>query len=333
MSSENPNLIEAFNPEVHDSAEIAAAHLMVRQWQESEGQNTFSDILDSQIDLSTIQDTYIAPGGNFFVARQPLTDEIIGFVGLRNNGDGQGTVKRLAVVPDQQGQRIGPALVSELIDWARANGFTHLSLTTGKNEPAREKVYEHAGFVVTGEIPEHDDWVMELDLEQPAADLLFAEPTELTTLRTTLVRELIARSETSPELMARYHELGQEIAEKDDSGRAAVGLIIQMGLIRRDTGNYDSALEDFQDAYNYAVGMGFGDVADQLEELIRSIEAHEPSSEFLVNICQDVLSAEDCADLLAMPFDEALGYAYTLLMESGEVEDPTAFFVEKGLLE
>lgn len=227
MSGENPTPIESFNPEVHDSAEIAATHLLVRQWQESEGRNTFSDILDSQVDLTTIEDTYIAPGGNFFVARQPVTDEIIGFVALRNDGDGQGTLKRLAVVPDQQGQRIGPALVAELIDWARAHGFVHLTLTTGKDELAREKVYEHAGFAVTGEIPEHDDWVMELDLEPP----------------------------------------------------------------------------------------------------------YEQTSEFLASICQEVLSEEDCADLLALPFDEALGYAYTLLIESGEVEDPTTFFVEKGLLE
>lgn len=164
MSGERSVPIEGFNPELHDKAEIAATHLMVRQWQESEGRNTFSDILDSQIDLTTIEDAYIAPGGNFFVARQPITDEIIGFVALRNDGDGQGTVKRLAVVPDQQGQRIGPALVAELLDWARANGFTHLTLTTGKKELAREKVYEHAGFVVTGEILEHNDWVMELNL-------------------------------------------------------------------------------------------------------------------------------------------------------------------------
>lgn len=164
MSNEQSAAIEAFKPEAHDASEIAAAHLMVREWQENEGYNTFSDILDSQVDLSAIEDTYIKPGGNFFVARQPATNEIIGFVGLRNDGEGHGTVKRLAVIPNQQGQRLGSAMVAELIDWARSHGFTHLRLTTGKSETAREKVYEHAGFVVTGEIPEHDDWVMGLSL-------------------------------------------------------------------------------------------------------------------------------------------------------------------------
>jgi len=61
-------------------------------------------------------------------------------------------------------------------------------------------------------------------------------------------------------------------------------------------------------------------------------EKQEPTSAELAEACQEVLTEEDCAEIAGMPFDEALGYAFTLLIENG-IEDPEEFLKGKGLLE
>lgn len=166
MSGEIP-LIQSWTPEIGIMpSQIALAHLAVRQDQELEGTNTFSDIYDTQEDIAGLQQNYIESGGNFFVARTE-DGELKGFVGLKNNGDGTGTLKRLAVLPEFKGQGTGSALVGELVAWARENGFNKVKLQTGGDEQAKEFIYERVGFVVTGTVPkEHksDEWLMELSL-------------------------------------------------------------------------------------------------------------------------------------------------------------------------
>lgn len=154
----------------HESAitpsQIALAHLAVRQNQEIVGTNTFSDIHDTRNDLGALQQNYIDSGGNFFIALSH-DGRLKGFVGLRNDGGGVGALKRLAVLPEFENQGTGRSLVNELITWARDHGFHKIHLQTGGNEEAKSKIYEKAGFVVTGTVPkEHkaDEWLMELTL-------------------------------------------------------------------------------------------------------------------------------------------------------------------------
>lgn len=176
MSIETSALIAPYNPEIDAPADIAAAHLLVRQDQVLRGTNTFSDITDTQDDLTRLPETYLADGGEFLVARSPY-GELAGFVGLRNMGNGEVQLKRLSVLPEHQGQKIGPALVQELIRLAREKGYVKISLQTGGEEEAREKVYLPAGFVDTGRMPkEHktDEYLMELDLNHTQRE---AEPT------------------------------------------------------------------------------------------------------------------------------------------------------------
>lgn len=163
MDSEIVFEIEPFQPGKDTPADIALIHLSVRNWQEKVGQNTFSNILESQADLNKIERYYIDPGGNFFVARNPQK-KILGFIGLRNDGNGKGVIKRLSVRPDYQRQGIGKALVGNALDWARQNGFTKISLHTNIGEKARS-IYEKFGFKVVGFVEEHEDWTMELNLK------------------------------------------------------------------------------------------------------------------------------------------------------------------------
>jgi L-amino acid N-acyltransferase YncA len=70
-------------------------------------------------------------------------------------------------LPEFEHQGVGKALVSELITWARDNGFSKISLQTGGSEEAKTKIYEKVGFVVTGTVPKEyksDEWLMELSL-------------------------------------------------------------------------------------------------------------------------------------------------------------------------
>ena len=155
--------VKSFKTGVHDSSEIAKLHLASRRWQEKIGQNTFSNILESQKDLNGLEEYYITPGGNFFVAEN-TKGEVIGFIALRNDGDGKGTIKRLAVLPDYHRRGIARALVGELVDWAKQNGFSKLSLHTNIGEKARP-IYEQFGFKVVGFVDEHEDWAMEANLK------------------------------------------------------------------------------------------------------------------------------------------------------------------------
>ncbi|MDB5183145.1 MAG: hypothetical protein JWO47_929 [Candidatus Saccharibacteria bacterium] len=137
--------IETFNPNLHDSAVIAALHLQVRKEQVASGENTFTDILDSQLDLRNIGQFYVQPGGNFFIAQEISTGAIAGFVGIQNNGEGEGTLKRLAVLSNYRGHRLGSNLVSSVVDWALVSDLRHIVLSTGQREKARP-VYLAAGF-------------------------------------------------------------------------------------------------------------------------------------------------------------------------------------------
>ena len=140
--------------------EIAALHLKIRKWEEKVGQADFSGrLLSSQDDLKALDRYYIAGGGNFFVAKD-TSGNIIGFVGLKNKGDGHGAFKRLAVVPEWHRKGVGKALVGKAMQWAKEAGFTLLTLQTHSREHARP-LYEKFGFKVTGWVDEKQDWLME----------------------------------------------------------------------------------------------------------------------------------------------------------------------------
>lgn len=154
--------VAPFQTGIDVPADIAAIHLGIRNWQVETGQNTFRNILESQADLKALDQYYVEPGGNFFIARG-LGSSVIGFLGLRNDGEGNGVFKRLAVVPEWHRKGVARALVGEAMDWAGETGFTKLSLQTNVGENARP-LYEDFGFTVVGFVDEEEDWLMERSL-------------------------------------------------------------------------------------------------------------------------------------------------------------------------
>ena len=67
----------------------------------------------------------------------------------------------LAVVPDHRGRGAGGALLRELRDAAKSQGYSALSLSVEKGNPAL-RLYEHNGFVKLFET--EDAWAMGADL-------------------------------------------------------------------------------------------------------------------------------------------------------------------------
>lgn len=164
--------ISPFRPGVHDPLEIARTHLDIRRWMEEVGQNTFSDILDSQPDLQNLEDYYIEPGGNFFVAEDPKTGELIGFIGFRKDGNGHGFIKRLAVTEKHRRKGVATSLTLAALEWGKANGFSHIDAVTNIGEQALP-IYLRFGFKVVGFDEESEDWDLTFELNgqlEPSSD-------------------------------------------------------------------------------------------------------------------------------------------------------------------
>ena len=146
--SRNSLSIVAFKEEIHSSTQIAEMHLQIRQRQEDAGENTYSNIMDSQEDLGDIPANYIQAGGQFFIAHS-AEGEIVGFIGLQQKEPGKGVAKRLSVIEDYRDQGIGNALVGQLIAWAKSSDYKSISLATGEKERARA-IYSRHGFRIIG---------------------------------------------------------------------------------------------------------------------------------------------------------------------------------------
>ena len=162
--------IRHFDDGRHSSREIARIHLSIRRRQEESGENSFRDILDSQADLGDISAHYLVPGGAFFVAENP-EGSVVGFVGLKRDQSepGVGILKRLAVVPEYRGRDMGYQLIGELVGWAKINGYERIKLATGIKERAYG-IYGRHGFIETGFNADSQDFLMELNLDNPRRD-------------------------------------------------------------------------------------------------------------------------------------------------------------------
>jgi len=74
--------------------------------------------------------------------------------GLRRVREGVAEIKRVYVRPGFRGQRLGEAIVTHLVDEARAFGYAHLVLDTAPFMHSAHRIYEAAGFTDRGPYPE-----------------------------------------------------------------------------------------------------------------------------------------------------------------------------------
>lgn len=87
---------------------------------------------------------YIAPHGCLLLALYDSTPA--GCVALQKFSEGIGEVRMLFVRPEFQGKGIGKALVSHLVDAARAIGYNFIQLETASYMTDAHRLYRAYGF-------------------------------------------------------------------------------------------------------------------------------------------------------------------------------------------
>lgn len=106
--------------------------------------NEYFDPQDFSQELSSLPGKYAMPEGQLLLALQE--QQPVGCVGLRKLDTQNCEMKRLFVSTEFQGQGIGHALVKELIQGARTQGYTTMRLDTGIHQTQARKLYQSFGF-------------------------------------------------------------------------------------------------------------------------------------------------------------------------------------------
>jgi putative acetyltransferase len=124
-----------------------------------------SDAWEGMNDLKDIQAQYLEMGGAFLVVM--LNEQLVGTGGFRRYElEGYCELRRIALLPGARGQRLGYALLMELIQRARAMGYARMMLWTNRYVLTRAvEIYRRMGFVeVEHPGADGEDIWMELDL-------------------------------------------------------------------------------------------------------------------------------------------------------------------------
>lgn len=129
----------------------------------------------------TSPEMLVAAGAIFAVARATRAEgsdddhiadgAAIGCGALVLPGDGTGELKRMWVVPEARGKRVGRNILERLLEEARARQLDTVRLETGIRQPEALGLYENAGFErrtpFAGYADDPNSIFMELKLAQP----------------------------------------------------------------------------------------------------------------------------------------------------------------------
>lgn len=116
---------------------------------------------EDQPDLADIDGFYRAGDGDFWVARDRV-GRVVGSIGLKDCGDGQGALRKMFVAAHQRGPGhrglppVAERLLTTLLGHARRAGFTDVLLGTTEQFTAAHRFYEKHGFTAIdpAELPE-----------------------------------------------------------------------------------------------------------------------------------------------------------------------------------
>lgn len=109
--------------------------------------------LEEQPDLLTISQSYQQNGGEFWIA---LSDgKVIGTIGLMRKEENCAIMKKFFVKKEYRSQKVGFALYTELLDFAKKAGIRHIILDTPAVAHTSHAFYERAGFrrITAKELP------------------------------------------------------------------------------------------------------------------------------------------------------------------------------------
>lgn len=110
-------------------------------------------------DLADIHGTYIAPGGNFWVVTPADNSSIVvGMVALEPKPEKEGELRRMSVKSDYRRYGIGRLLISTLEEWAAAEGYHKVWLTTGEIMRKACAFYKSTGYAEVDRLHIQDDF-------------------------------------------------------------------------------------------------------------------------------------------------------------------------------
>jgi ribosomal protein S18 acetylase RimI-like enzyme len=121
-------------------------------------------------DLKNIERVYLDNGGEFLVGT--VDETIVAMGAIRRVGDGVAEVKRMRVDPAFQRKGYGQRILSLLEEFARRNGYRHLTLDTTTRQTAAQMLYEKNGYRRAGmtKVEQFDVILYEKDLTERSVE-------------------------------------------------------------------------------------------------------------------------------------------------------------------
>lgn len=112
------------------------------------GEFGFAITPEDQPDLTDVAGFYRRGAGEFWVARDAGSREVVGTIALVDMGNGQGALRKMFVRADRRGPGSGvsSALLATLLQHAGARGLRGIFLGTTSRFLAAHRFYEKHGF-------------------------------------------------------------------------------------------------------------------------------------------------------------------------------------------
>jgi hypothetical protein len=111
-----------------------------------------------------------------------------------------------------------------------------------------------------------------LPIDAFPAELGFTETEELRSIKQYLREAMISGDDEAVKgLIAEYYQAGAQIVEEfegDEYGRAQLGLLITIALVRRDANRFQDFLGDLDDSLEYAATLGYEDIVEVLRRTL-----------------------------------------------------------------
>lgn len=132
----------AYRPYAKADEEAVIAHILAIQ----QGEFAVPVTAEEQPDLRAVAEVYQSGTGGFWVAE--MAGRIVGTIGLIGFGTGEGALRKMFVAAEARGRELGVAagLLAILIEHARANGISGITLGTVEKLHAARRFYEKNGF-------------------------------------------------------------------------------------------------------------------------------------------------------------------------------------------
>ena len=137
------------------------AHQVFRDTRPLQESIAFYESKGTLEDMDDIQQTYFENDGTFLVMTD--NDGIIGTGAIRRLDDTTCELKRVWLLFDYHGKRLGYRIIQELLAFAREKGYQRIRLETDREDQSRAyELYKRLGFY---EIPRYSDNVNDAAME------------------------------------------------------------------------------------------------------------------------------------------------------------------------